>query len=52
MNTLATLIRLAIGAGLAAVVLAQAGATLLTLLVLAFLVTVIWSPLTRHQEVS
>ena len=45
------LARTLVGAGLAALTLGQLGATPLTLLVLAFLITVVWSPLAR-QEVT
>jgi hypothetical protein len=48
---MANLIRTLIGAVLAALTFGQLGATPLAVLVLAFLVTVVWSPLTR-QEVS
>jgi len=48
---MATLILTAIGAALAALTFEQLGPTPIALLVLAFLVTVVWSPLAR-QEVS
>ena len=48
---MAFLVRTLVGAGLTALTLGQLGATPLALLVLAFLITVVWSPFAR-QEVT
>ncbi|MBB4906363.1 hypothetical protein [Actinophytocola algeriensis] len=48
MNIVATLVRLVIGGGLAAVTFAQMGISPTALLVVAFLVTVAWSRLSRQ----
>lgn len=50
-NLTATLLRLILAAGLVVLVHAQTGATLLGLLVLAFLLTVLWTP-ARRKAVS
>ncbi len=46
---LATLIRAVIALGLAALIVGQMGASLITLLVIAFLATVVWTPLARKE---
>lgn len=51
MHTLATLFRLIIGGGLTAVVLAQTGVCLVGVLVVALLLTIVFTP-TRRSAVS
>ena len=51
-TNLATLFRLLIGGGLAAVVFAQTGPCLVGLLVAVFLVTVAFTPLSARRGVS
>lgn len=49
MNIVATFVRLVIGGGLAAVTFTQMGVSPTALLVVAFLVTVTWSRLSRRE---
>lgn len=48
MYIVATLVRLVLGGGLAAVTFGQMGMTPTSVLAVAFLITVVWSPLGRQ----